>query len=574
MEQEEEVEASILPPSSPHAVPAKRKRNSKSSTLPTAVDGGEAVIPSKPKKKRAKLAKGSDEPAANVADIASLVDGSTGAGSGVGNDAVSNVVMAGPTTIRIKLPKRPDEAASTTDMILDELEDDGDRRAGTMEQAGVPRLRESTDDSWGTPPPALNRDDQMTDDAEGGNVPPPQSDRSFPSNAIPGSSNIALPPPPALHGTFAQQRMNMLRNLRFKGDPNTPFVNSGSPPISHSSTPPRTTAPPMAHPHVRAHAAEWQAHQSPESEHARTNARYTPGRSQGDEAEFYLGAGNSRAPSEEPGHPHPRSDSPLPHHAEHDLHRGPGSSFMTNYPDYPIPVGSGTPGEYEGDPYDNPDLQGQYKTAFRPEPPKKKQVKKKRSIRPVPGVDGAEGSVDGSIMGMEHEGTPGGTENGEAGAAPVKKRRRMAKPPGTEDANSVGTWSVITLSTWTKSFTHALMFAYVCLWGIYRRRGLKKGETRAHAIAKFRENNPGQPLPPGWDFPAPPAEKPAKPAAVRMISFRKEPTPPPREPKGDILSYVSVQQNLALASGEEELLAENKQGEWDYSLGLTDEARH
>jgi hypothetical protein len=120
---------------------------------------------------------------------------------------------------------------------------------------------------------------------------------------------------------------------------------------------------------------------------------------------------------------------------------------MTNYPDYPIPVGSGTPGEYEGDPYDNPDLQGQYKTAFRPEPPKKKQVKKKRSIRPVPGVDGAEGSVDGSIMGMEHEGTPGGTENGEAGAAPVKKRRRMAKPPGTEDANSVGTWSVSTLLT-------------------------------------------------------------------------------------------------------------------------------
>ena len=115
---------------------------------------------------------------------------------------------------------------------------------------------------------------------------------------------------------------------------------------------------------------------------------------------------------------------------------------------------------------------------------------------------------------------------------------------------------------------------YLCLWGNHRRRGLKKGETRAHAIAKFRENNPGQPLPPGWDFPAPPAEKPAKPAAVRMISFRKEPTPPPREPKGDILSYVSVQQSLAPASGEEDLLAENKQGEWYYSLGTPIEARH
>jgi hypothetical protein len=101
---------------------------------------------------------------------------------------------------------------------------------------------------------------------------------------------------------------------------------------------------------------------------------------------------------------------------------------------------------------------------------------------------------------------------------------------------------------------------------------LKKGETRAHAIAKFRENNPGLPLPPGWDFPATVSEKPAKPAAIRMISFRKEPTPLPREPKGDILSYVSVQQGIIPVSGAGESLAEVKQGECDHAPGTRIEA--
>ena len=93
---------------------------------------------------------------------------------------------------------------------------------------------------------------------------------------------------------------------------------------------------------------------------------------------------------------------------------------------------------------------------------------------------------------------------------------------------------------------------------IYRRRGLKKGQTRADAIAMFKENNPGKPLPPGWDFPTNPPEKPV---VVRTISFKKEPPPPPPEPKGDILSYVPVEQTLASTLQPKDASEEVKQGE-------------
>jgi hypothetical protein len=430
MDQDEEVEAFALPPSSPHAVPAKRKRHSKSSTLPTAVDGEEVALPSKPKNKRAKLAKGPHEPVADVKDVASVVDAFNDAGAGVEDDTESNVVTAGPTTIRIKLPKMPVEAATTTAMIMDELVEDPEAGDVAAEQVEIPRLRQLTDDSWDTPPP---REEERKDIAGIGNVPPPQSDHNPPSNSLSGPSNVALPPPPSLPGTFAQQRMNMLRILRFKGDPNVPFVNSGSPPISHSLTPPRA----VAHAPVRPEAADWTSLQTPETEHTRSNARFTPPRSQEDETErSYLGrGGNSRAPSEEPGHP--RSDSPIDA-GEHDPFPGHRTMFTTDHPNYR----DGTPLEYEADPYDNPEIQGQYKTAFQPEPPKKKQVKKKRAIRPASSLDVGDGSVDGSVLdrsGMEHEGTPAGTENGEAGAS-VKKKRRVVKPPTADDPNSIGTW--------------------------------------------------------------------------------------------------------------------------------------
>lgn len=89
----------------------------------------------------------------------------------------------------------------------------------------------------------------------------------------------------------------------------------------------------------------------------------------------------------------------------------------------------------------------------------------------------------------------------------------------------------------------------------YRRRGLRKGQSRADAIAMFHEANPGVPLPPGWDFPG---NVPEKPVLAKMASFRKEPPPPPPPPKGDLLSYVTVEQ--IVAQGEDSLV-EAKQGE-------------
>ena len=68
----------------------------------------------------------------------------------------------------------------------------------------------------------------------------------------------------------------------------------------------------------------------------------------------------------------------------------------------------------------------------------------------------------------------------------------------------------------------------------------------------FREKNPGMPLPPGWDFPTITPHPPA----ARMTSFKKE--PPVKvviEPKGDIVSYITVAQGITVPS------ADNEEGE-------------
>ena len=399
--------------------------------MPSVVEGEDAAAaaaaaaPNKPKKKRAKTVKGSDVPATGGADADSLGKEQLDARTDVQDDTETSVVMAGPKTIRIKRPKRPVETVTTTDMILDELEDERQVPVGSSERAGKSRSRRMSHDSWGTPPPMGHED---ADDVQAGHVPPPQSDRSLPSNPLTGSTPFTLPPPPVIAsssskserepGFYSQLRKNIMRNLVFKGDPKVPFANSGSPPVGS----PR--------------AAERNSHLSPETDTARSSARYTPARSQGDETErSYLGGGDSRAASEEPGHP--RSDSPM----ETGEHDGARSNYQDirraqwdTAPDW-------TPPQSEVDPYDNPELQGQYKTAFRPEPPKKK-AKKKRAIRPAVSLDAGDATAEGSLVersGLEQEGPPAGTENGD-GVAPVKKKKKSVKPLMTDDPNNIGTW--------------------------------------------------------------------------------------------------------------------------------------
>lgn len=437
-EAEVEVEAAVLPPSSPHTVPAKRKRASKASTVPSAMDGEDAAIQSKPKKKRAKTVKGSDVPATEAVDVPSLVEGQPDAAGIAADDKEAKVATTGPK-IRIKRPKKPVEAETTADMMLDELASESPIPNVNGEQVGETRTRQLSRDSWGTPPPTEQEDSR---NADVGDVPPPQTEQPFSSTPIPAATPFTLPPPPVVESaasrskvpapaadvSFSQLRKNIMRNLMFKDSKYPPATNFASPPSgSHGSTPPRAMA----------HAAERSSHLSPEVEYAQSSSRYTPARSQGDETErSYLGAGDSRAASEEPGHP--RSASPMDT-AENDIPQG----SVLNYQDYrrtQWEAPDWTPPQSEIDPYDNPELLGQYKTSFQPEPPKKKQTKKKRAIRPVASLDAGELTGDGSMLGVNQE----GAENGE-GTAPAKKKKKSVKPltvttPTEDPNNGFGSW--------------------------------------------------------------------------------------------------------------------------------------
>lgn len=125
--------------------------------------------------------------------------------------------------------------------------------------------------------------------------------------------------------------------------------------------------------------------------------------------------------------------------AENDIPQG----SVLNYQDYrrtQWEAPDWTPPQSEIDPYDNPELLGQYKTSFQPEPPKKKQTKKKRAIRPVASLDAGELTGDGSMLGVNQE----GAENGE-GTAPAKKKKKSVKPltvttPTEDPNNGFGSW--------------------------------------------------------------------------------------------------------------------------------------
>lgn len=63
------------------------------------------------------------------------------------------------------------------------------------------------------------------------------------------------------------------------------------------------------------------------------------------------------------------------------------------------------------------------------------------------------------------------------------------------------------------------------------RKGLKKGQTRADAIAQFKKRNPGQPLPAGWE-PAPSGGSSERPSLAVTSGLVKSSTGSFRDPDG------------------------------------------